>query len=185
MNLLCLFLPFNHYRRYFATASAQVILIVNTVGGSPNYLYQFNTQITPSATSGLLNIGAGTYSVTTSDTHGCTTFNQIRVEEPPLLTLAFSDIRNAGCYGTVGGYIQAVSAGGTGNANFFNYDWSIPSANISTLSGILAGVYTTTVTDANGCTHNHFRQLLLRSRHRASTPHIYMNRFATVTKTAQ
>ncbi len=120
-------------------------------GGSPDYLYRYNTQAFASVVPNLAGIGGGNYTVTVTDSHNCSIITSFRVDDPLPIILTFPTVRDAGCYGAVSGFIIANTVGGTGNPRFYHYDWSVPSSNNDTLRNILGGTYTATVTDANGC----------------------------------
>jgi hypothetical protein len=60
----------------------------------------------------------------------------------------------ASCYGGSDGAVALTVSGGVGS---YTYDWSndgaeTPDNDPQDLSGLTAGAYTVTVTDANGCT---------------------------------
>ena len=119
---------------------------VSASGGTPNYTYHWsNNQTTPTAT-GLI---AGNYSVTVTDAHGCTSTNTFSITQPlaPLTTTVSST--NILCFGGNSGSASVNAAGGTG---VYTYSWNPIAPNASSLSGLIAGSYTCTTIDANGCT---------------------------------
>ena len=90
----------------------------------------------------------GTYNVTATDIWGCELHAQQTIIEPTQLTLTINRIDDR-CNGTCEGTADAVVGGGT--APYF-CQWD--DASLSTTSGITglcAGWYRVTVTDANGC----------------------------------
>ena len=92
-------------------------------------------------------LSAGTYTVTVFDANGCSASNSVIIGEP--ITLAVSTtISNAFCSQN-NGFVTANVTGGTGS---YSYAWSPTGGSSSTASSLYAGVYTVTVTDANGCT---------------------------------
>jgi CotH kinase protein/Lamin Tail Domain/Chitobiase/beta-hexosaminidase C-terminal domain/Secretion system C-terminal sorting domain/SprB repeat/Divergent InlB B-repeat domain len=113
-------------------------------GGVGFYTYLWNTGAT---TQNLINLNAGTYSVTLSDAAACTMVQSITLSNPSPVS-AFSNNTNVTCFGGVNGGIQLSTSGG--NAPY-QYLWtnSFTSAAISNLA---AGSYTSTITDNNGCT---------------------------------
>ena len=124
---------------------------VTALGGSSAYTYLWNTlpaQTTATAT-GLVT---GNYSVTVSDASGCsiTSVNNVTISGPlSALSATFSQI-NVLCSGNSNGSATVLATGGTLS---YNYNWStIPAQTTATATGLVAGSYTVTLTDANGCT---------------------------------
>ncbi|MHC1731146.1 MAG: PKD-like domain-containing protein [Bacteroidales bacterium] len=98
-----------------------------------------------------------TYTVTITDRNGCTASDQITITVMPPIALTTTPVVYAGgynvsCNGASDGAIDLEVAGGEVP---FAYAWSGPSGFTSTaqdISGLRAGTYTVTVTDANNCT---------------------------------
>lgn len=120
-------------------------------GGTPAYTYSwtgpsgFN-----SSSEDLSSLIAGTYSVLITDANGCTKNLNKTLTQPTLLALS-TTITPATCPGFTDGAVTLVVSGGT---TPLTYLWSGPSsftANTASISGLYAGNYSTTVTDANGC----------------------------------
>ncbi|WP_460944016.1 beta strand repeat-containing protein, partial [Spirosoma daeguense] len=116
---------------------------VTVSGGSGNYTYRWNTGATTSTLSG---ISAGTYSVTVTDGAGCSNSANVTVNQPTQLVLTAMPTA-VKCFGGNDGSATASATGGTSP---YNYRWTT-GATTATLSGIVAGTYSVTVTDANGC----------------------------------
>ncbi len=118
-------------------------------GGTTSYTYSWNTtpvQSTPTATG----LAAGNYNATVSDANGCTTTVSANVTEPPLLTLGVTGTTAVICNGESNGTATVAAGGGT---TPYTYSWNTtPVQSTPTASGLAAGNYTATVTDANGCT---------------------------------
>ncbi|MBI2271400.1 MAG: SprB repeat-containing protein, partial [Bacteroidetes bacterium] len=90
---------------------------------------------------------AATYTVTGTDANGCsnTAVALIILNPAPTITSALKDVL---CFGSPTGSITATpSAGSTP----YSYLWNNGQSN-QTASGLIAGAYTITVTDANNCT---------------------------------
>jgi len=80
----------------------------------------------------------------------CTTTANITITEPPVLSITTGSTTNEFC-NRADGTASVAATGGTGA---FSYLWN-PSAQISsTATGLAAGNYSVTVSDANGCTHD-------------------------------
>ena len=118
---------------------------LGVTGGTPPYLYVWSTGDT---TQNLLNIPAGSYSVTVTDANGCNAIISDLVVEPPLLTGSFN-MSPVLCHGDSTGSLTFNATGGT---PAYSYLWSTGGTS-SSISGLVAGLYSITVTDANGCIH--------------------------------
>ena len=113
-------------------------------GGTAPYSYLWSTgQDTPD----ISNIGAGTYSVTVSDTNGCGGTASITITEPEELT-ASVEVTNAICAAPNSGSATAVVSGGTAP---YSYAWNT-NETTATITGLGSGGYMVFITDANGCT---------------------------------
>ncbi|MCK7460590.1 MAG: hypothetical protein MZU84_00090 [Sphingobacterium sp.] len=117
-------------------------------GGIGPYTYSWNSapvQTTQTAT-GLV---AGTYIVTVTDANSCIKTASVTITEPSLLVIATAKT-DVACFGNATGSITATPSGGTGP---YIYSWdTAPVQTTATISGLIAGTYTVTVTDANNCT---------------------------------
>ena len=125
---------------------------VGPTGGTPPYTYVWSPpppvgQGTPSA-SGLC---AGTWDVTITDASGCSIVAELLITEP-LPILANATITDPLCAGVCNGTIVLNTAGGTGP---YTYSWSPAPAigqGTNTITGLCAGTWNVTITDAAGCT---------------------------------
>jgi gliding motility-associated-like protein len=121
-------------------------ITVTSGGGTGTHLYSINAgpnQVSPTF-SGL---PAGPYIIVVTDANGCTASTTVTLTQPTILT-ATPVITNVTCNGGSNGQITLVVGGGTGP---YTYLWS-NSGVTNPLTGIPAGTYSVTVTDANGCT---------------------------------
>ncbi|MBP6333853.1 MAG: SBBP repeat-containing protein [Bacteroidia bacterium] len=119
---------------------------IASANGVAPYTYSWSTN--PVQIGEVLNgLCAGTYNVTSTDAGGCTSTASITLTDPAatqILTL-HSD---ASCYAACDG-IASVSANGQGP---FTYSWStVPVQTTNVVTGLCAGSYTITTTDAAGC----------------------------------
>ncbi|MBK8845740.1 MAG: T9SS type A sorting domain-containing protein [Bacteroidetes bacterium] len=108
------------------------------------YLYSWSNGTTNQNATGL---SAGTYTVTVTDCNGCINTGSFTVNEPALLTASCSGM-DITCFGANDGTASVTASGGVLN---YTYSWSNGDTN-SSITGLSAGNYCVTVTDANGCT---------------------------------
>ncbi|OFY83243.1 MAG: hypothetical protein A3F72_17905 [Bacteroidetes bacterium RIFCSPLOWO2_12_FULL_35_15] len=116
-----------------------------TTGGTPFYSYLW--QPGGFSTSTITGLASGTYTLTVTDSKGCTAITFAAITEPPVLIMNSSQV-NVSCFGGNNGSASASPSGGTPN---YSYSWIPGGGTSSTVSGLPAGTYTVTVTDNNGC----------------------------------
>jgi hypothetical protein len=116
-----------------------------TVTASPSgtYTYLWSNGLTGSHVTGLL---AGSYTVTVSDASGCTSSTVVSISDVEGPKLAGIVSTSATCLAANGG-ASVTATGGTGN---LSYLWSTGATGTS-LSSVVAGLYSVTVTDSKGC----------------------------------
>ena len=112
-------------------------------GGTTPYTYNWSNGQT---TEDLTNIPSGTYSVTITDINGCFTSNTFTIIQPSNYSVSLTP-QNVLCFGGNSGQIFSVVNGGTAP---YTYLWN-SGANTSNLTGLIAGNYTLSVIDNNGC----------------------------------
>ncbi|MFN8155479.1 MAG: gliding motility-associated C-terminal domain-containing protein [Bacteroidia bacterium] len=119
---------------------------VNVVGGIAPYNYVWDSgDVTATATS----LAAGTYTVTVTDANGCTANGSTSVSDLSAPVLSQGVITTPACNGAAGGSAEVIINSGNGP---YSYSWSPSGGNAAQATGLTAGNYTVTVTDANGCT---------------------------------
>ncbi|HIO73655.1 MAG TPA: PKD domain-containing protein, partial [Flavobacteriales bacterium] len=118
---------------------------ITSTGGTAPYSYLWSNGDTIEDISGIM---AGTYTVTVTDASGCKTIQSGPVGEPDAIAIS-SAIVDANC-GVADGSIVITVSGGT---PAYSYNWSTGNTTSANLS-LVAGAYTVTVTDDNGCTGN-------------------------------
>lgn len=128
-------------------------LLMTTTGGTPGFTYSVNNG--PGATiNPITGLCPGSYTVSVSDSHGCTTTTAaVVIAEPGALTIN----------GLVANPIDEDPGGNdpytvTGGTAPYGYSWMnsnnvvvSTSENLPSLTGANDGSYTVTVTDDNGC----------------------------------
>lgn len=120
---------------------------MTVIGGSQPYRYFWNRNA--GIQQDLNNISAGVYSLTVTDRNNCTDTLTAQVTEPTPLAVTGTTI-NPPCHGGNSGSIDITVTGGLAP---YTYLWNNASPiNVEDPTGLTAGTYTVTVTDANGCT---------------------------------
>ncbi len=120
------------------------IEITDVTGGTPPYMYEWNTGETGIIIS---NLCSGSYTVSITDAEGCV------VSEVFFVDQAEEFFANAGATSESGPGLNDGSAWAAPSGNFppFTYEWSNASSD-SLITNLVPGIYTVTVTDNNGCT---------------------------------
>lgn len=114
-------------------------------GGSGNYSVLWENNET---TAQISNMQVGFYDVLVTDDNGCTASDTIEITQPSQPILLQTTIIPGDC-GTGAGAASVIATGGTGA---YTYSWNTnPVQTTAVANGLAAGVYTVTVTDANGC----------------------------------
>jgi hypothetical protein len=127
----------------FATGSATV----TATGGTPGYTYSWSPSGGTAATAS--GLSAGTYTVTVTDANSCTATQSFTITQPAALVATAAAQTNVSCNGGTNG---SATVSGTGGTPGYTYSWSPSGGTAATASGLTAGTYTVTVTDANSCT---------------------------------
>ncbi len=126
------------------TFAADGYITVHAEGGNGGYSYLWSNGSTG---LNLSNLTAGTYTFTVTDNLGCSTVESFVMTQPFPISTSISST-NVLCFGGNNGAINLnVSFGGVPP---FQYNWS-NGATTEDLSNLIAGVYTVTITDDNGC----------------------------------
>lgn len=124
---------------------------VSFIGGTGSYTYSWTSSTSPftSNLEDLTNLSPGEYQVVVTDANNCsTTVQGIMIGEPTPPTLTTDSLR-VRCFGEANGGISLVVNNPNGAVN---YAWSDPSiGNVQNPTGLSAGMYQVTVTDAENC----------------------------------
>lgn len=120
-------------------------ITATAVGGVPPLSYNWSNGTTGTPATDLT---AGVYMVTATDVRGCTTVSAaILLTEPETaLAIVTDEVLQDACSDGGG----AIFTTGTGGYPDYQYTWSIP-GNSSDVSDLLAGTYSLTITDQQGC----------------------------------
>ena len=118
--------------------------ITSSISGTGPYTYAWSNGAT---TANLSNVNAGNYSVTVTNSQGCSGSASAVLTNPASMVLS-ATTQNVNCSGSSNGSITLNVTGGTGSKTYL---WSNGATNAN-LNNIGAGAYSVTVTDAAGCT---------------------------------
>ncbi len=113
-------------------------------GGTPGYTYAWSTG---AVTTCISNVLPTSYSVVVTDANHCTDTLNIVVPNAPGDTALITAVTNVSCNGGNNG---SITGGGKGGTPPYTYSWSNGQIT-QTATGLIAGHYTVTVTDATGC----------------------------------
>jgi len=98
--------------------------------------------------SSISNLTAGTYTVTVTNNGSCSAVVSVTVGQSSGTLAVSPNPTSEPCYGDALGTAAVNVTGGTPN---YGYSWST-SQSSSSVTGLTAGIYTVTVSDASGCT---------------------------------
>jgi hypothetical protein len=137
-----------------ATGALQVLSPNTNAGYSYSWENMNNLGISISDTTQAINLMAGTYVLYAdyADSNnlnyaGCRTTDTVTITE---ITIIHSNyiIEDVSCNGGSDGSITTSTFGGTSP---YQYDWTPPQSSNNTIGNLTAGIYTLSITDANGC----------------------------------
>ncbi len=116
-------------------------------GGTAGYVYLWQPgALTSAAIAGL---SSGNYALTVADSKGClSNVDTVKISEPSPLGISFSGQTNVSCFGGNNGALTGLGSGGTPG---YSYYWLASLPLTSSISGLIAGTYTLTLTDVNSC----------------------------------
>ncbi|TAJ15629.1 hypothetical protein DMA11_00010 [Marinilabiliaceae bacterium JC017] len=118
-------------------------ITLTVTGGTAPYSYSWSND---SITKDLTNLTAGYYAVTVADANGCTQIAGFNITEQSTLWASLSTSPLA-CHQEGQGHIETKVSGGEAP---YSFNWSTGDTT-QNLSGLNAGYYSVTITDANGC----------------------------------
>ena len=117
------------------------LINLTVTGGTPNYTFLWSNG---AQTEDVANLTPAEYSVTITDENGCQLTKSTIVNNSVVLTIYETPIS---CYGLTNGFLNLSVLGGT---PMYSYSWS-NGATTEDIGNLSQGVYSVTVTDADGC----------------------------------
>jgi len=127
----------------YGSTTGSILLDID--GGTSPYSYSWSNG---SAERDQFNLTAGTYEVTVTDANGCSLVEVFSVFEPAAALEVSGEISDVDCRGSATGSVILTVTGGTSP---YDYSWITGSVD-KDQTGLLAGIYEVTITDANACT---------------------------------
>lgn len=125
-------------------ASTGTINIAGFGGTSP---YQYSLNGAPyQASSSYTAVGANIYNVAIQDFNGCVATQTVEVTQPTALAIQIAT-QNANCTAANGVATTTV----TGGTPIYTYTWTGGGGASATSNSVVAGTYSVTATDVNGC----------------------------------
>jgi len=119
-----------------------------TTHGVPPFTYTWNPSVSTNDTA--VNLSAGTYTVTVNDACSNSATAPITITAPSALGGGATPTANDLCYGAAVGKCTALPTNGT---TPYTYLWTDPNSQTTVeATGLTAGTYTVTITDACGAT---------------------------------
>ena len=135
----------------FGSSTASAIVVAD--GGTPTYTYSVDAggPNVPTVTGNIITgMKVGTYTVRVTDVNLCTTTIPVVITQPvstlDITTVAAVKV-NPSCNGTATGSVNITVSGGTSP---YSFAWT-NGTNAQNATGLIAGTYSVTVTDASGC----------------------------------
>ena len=122
-------------------------ITLTVAGGTPQYSFLWSNAAT---SQNLLNVPAGAYSVSITDSKGCMATRKDTILEPDSLLIGSATIRNTRCGSLTGSITISGITGGNGT-NSFAWTGTNYTASTQNISNLSAGQYSLTVKDSKMC----------------------------------
>jgi gliding motility-associated-like protein len=130
----------------YGGANGSTAISVN--GGVGPYSVSWSSNPVQSGLSAI-NLSSGNISATIIDANGCVAVNTVNIAQPPALNTIMTGWTPVSCFGGSNGTANVQSSGGTAP---YTYSWNtMPAQTNANATNMIAGMFTVTVTDANGC----------------------------------
>ena len=140
--------------------SSDGAVMATAEGGTGNFTFAWSSEFgsietnTAATFDSIFSLSSGTYYVNVEDVNGCSSSDDINLNQPNQIVVDFENIINIRCEGEESGQATALWSGGLG-FGIYNVVWTDSNANVlslsSTVNNLSVGEYTATVSDQNGC----------------------------------
>lgn len=118
-------------------------IVVQAFDGLPPFTYWWSSS---DSTDSIVNLGAGTYTITVEDQIGCTATASFSLSNPPVMQFSAA-VLDTPCYFSSNGCIKDSAFGGVGT---IIYNWNNEGHGYD-ICNLEWGTYTVTATDSLGC----------------------------------
>jgi len=116
-------------------------------GGTPPYTFLWSNGQTSQT---ITDLAVGQYSLTITDSKGCTAEAVETLSQPGMLTVGIQPVSDASCEGSMDGELEATN--NNGGTPPYTYTWSHdPTLNSPNATNLNPDTYIVTITDTNGC----------------------------------
>ncbi len=120
---------------------------IEVLGGTKEYSFDWDTPLGKFDTQNLINIPAGTYSLTVTDKNGCTAEDVFVLKEPEEGIDIEYTVVDSMCYGENKGMISLDIT----DTDEYIINWSTGDAGVTELNNLGPGYYEVTITSKDGC----------------------------------
>ncbi|MCH7401941.1 gliding motility-associated C-terminal domain-containing protein [Belliella kenyensis] len=127
------------------SSGGHTMLSASISGGAAPYTYLWSTGARGPIAS---NLTSGTYSLTVTDSNGCIAIEEVEILPPSNLSMRLDELVHVTCFGGSDGRISISIEDGNSP---FEIIWSHGVRNQTSISGLVAGNYNVSITDASGC----------------------------------
>ncbi|MBL4710277.1 MAG: SprB repeat-containing protein, partial [Flavobacteriales bacterium] len=124
---------------------------ITITGGTSPYGFSWEGNPNGNPNDSIFDLVANTYRVTVTDANGCTLIDSTIINEPTPIVVSIDASTNVLCNGDATGTATVSATGGNGVPYIFTWNTTPPFVG-PTITGLAAGSYIVTATDANNCT---------------------------------
>lgn len=123
-------------------------IFTSVIDGTPSFTYQWSDL--SSATDDHTGLNAGSYSVTITDSKGCSDTASFVINEPNQIVIDSFIVSNTSCSYTTDGVISVFASGGTGTL-LYSIDYGNTFQPNNDFPDLAPGTYSFVINDMNGC----------------------------------